>query len=211
MSRSKSLIDMTGRRFGALVVIELVPERHRQYAVWRCACDCGRQVNVRGDALRGGRKLICNQPGHRRVEPGLSLSPEYKSWEKMRERCLDPNHDGYSAYGGRGITICDRWLESFVNFLEDLGRKPTPAHTIDRIDVNGNYEPSNCRWSTRTEQARNRRDNVTVVFRGETILMVDLAERYRIDRGVVYGRLKMGWSLDEALTRKIKRYKKSRG
>lgn len=104
---------------------------------------------------------------------GSSLTPTYKTWEKMRARCNNPNQNGYENYGGRGIRICDRWND-FKNFLADMGERPNGC-SLDRIDSNGNYEPNNCRWATRREQAMNRRTNVVVSYRGREMCLMELA------------------------------------
>jgi len=107
------------------------------------------------------------------ITHGQTCSFEYISWIGMFQRCNNPNDRGYSNYGGRGIKVCDRWFQSFENFLADMGKKPTPSHTIDRIDNDGNYTPENCRWATMQEQCRNRRNNRRITFQGKTLCIIE--------------------------------------
>lgn len=106
---------------------------------------------------------------------GGKMTTEYMAWDSMKRRCFSKKHPKYKHYGARGVSVCKRWM-CFSKFLKDMGRKPTKEHSLDRIDVNGGYEPSNCRWATNTEQQRNRRDNVYVVFNGERMVLGDFAK-----------------------------------
>ena len=122
----------------------------------------------------------------------------------MKARCVVPSASGYENYGGRGIVVCDRWLNSFENFLADMGERPSKAHSIDRYpDNDGNYEPSNCRWATRKQQTRNTRANRRISFCGETLCVAEWAERVGIHCDTIYDRLKLGWSIDRALTEPV--------
>jgi len=166
--------DLAGLTFGRLRVIKLAamrpPNRNRW---WVCDCECGKQIEVRTDQLVLGitrscgclqrdvaRKLMNGnernlQHGHARFP---QHTPEYNSWQAMRQRCLNPNYHHFKDYGGRGVSICRRWIDSFEAFLEDMGPKPSSKHSLDRKRANGNYTPGNCRWATPSEQANNRRE-----------------------------------------------------
>jgi hypothetical protein len=122
----------------------------------------------------------------------------------MRRRCDDPTANKYENYGGRGITYCSRW-ESVENFVADMGRRPSENHTLDRINSDGNYEPSNCKWSTVTEQNNNRRANVFYEYQGKTYLLTELSEMYNVKYTTIQERLKRGWSLEKALTHPVQK------
>lgn len=126
-------------------------------------------------------------------------TPEYRSWRAMRTRCENPKHHAYARYGGRGITVCDRWKD-YSNFLSDMGRRPTLAHTLDRIDNDRGYEPENCRWADRQTQILNRSTSRKVTFRGQALGAKEMANAYGLSHQVVNYRLKAGWSLEHALT-----------
>lgn len=127
--------------------------------------------------------------------------PEYNSWRAMVARCTNKNYWAYHRYGGRGIKICDRWINSFPNFLEDMGKKPTPKHSLDRINNKGNYEPDNCRWANQYEQSSNIEKNVKVTINNTTHHVAEWAKLYNINLQTVYSRVKQqGWSWDKAIT-----------
>jgi hypothetical protein len=159
--------NLVGQRFGSLVVVERKGSDARGQAVWRCACDCGGKSFPVSASLLGGNSKSCGctrkeryaeansnfRHGHARRH---AWSPEYMTWLAMLGRCKHPSTNSFEIYGGRGITVCERW-QIFSNFLEDMGPKPTLEHSIDRIDGDGNYEPGNCRWATPEGQRANRR------------------------------------------------------
>lgn len=158
-----------GEVFGRVIVLERSFKPHYRQAKWKCRCACGTVWDVEYYTLISGKVISCGcyrremlsrtKATHGESRVG-ALTAEYRCWRWMKKRCLNPSSIGWADYGGRGITVCDRWLADYLNFLTDMGRKPSPVHSLDRIDVNGNYEPSNCKWATLSEQARNRRDAV---------------------------------------------------
>ena len=165
---TKPWSHLTGRSFYHLTVI--YPDGDalgNGGQVWRCFCTCGKFVSVAETDLKSGGVSSCGclppinkhsrQMKGVKVTHGMSLTPEYRSWAGIKQRCFNKNDRSYKDYGGRGITMCDRWAKSFECFYADMGRKPEPRMSIDRINNDGNYEPGNCRWATPKQQYHNRR------------------------------------------------------
>lgn len=211
-------IEMVGKRFGRWTVIERV-DKDVDGTYWLCRCDCGTERVVNGRGLRTGKSVSCGcyarEVTSRRMK---NLTPEEKMkfarythrqsdsrlyciWWGMRERCYRPSKAEYKYYGGRGITICDEWLEDFMNFYNWAMANGYEDHlSIDRIDVNGNYCPENCRWATHKEQCNNRRQNRFLKFNGETHTVKEWADIIGINVVTLRGRLRTGWSVELALT-----------
>lgn len=193
-------------------VLEVIPGKP---ILIRVICECGAERLVQKSSLVTGGSKSCgcwrdeNRPhthGHTRGRKrGGKASPEYIAWQAMIRRCTDPSHDHYARYGGAGVTVCDRWLHSFENFLADMGHKPTPKHTIDRFpNGNGHYRPDNCRWATWKEQARNRKSNTILEFNGERRCCAEWAEIKGIHQATLLRRLHVyGWSIERALTESV--------
>lgn len=140
---------------------------------------------------RGGR----GRDSTKSQKKGMSHTLEYKSWESMKERCLNKNHKSYPKYGGRGIKVCSRWSgkNGFKNFFEDMGKRPSSKHSIDRIDVNGNYDLENCRWSSIEEQANNRTNNTFLTCDGTTMTIAQWARKVNVSEKTLHSRISLGW------------------
>jgi hypothetical protein len=161
---SFKIVDITGQRFGRWTVLALHPQRAHsgRQAMWLCRCRCGAERILLGQSLRRGDSTSCGcfrqeVLKKRNATHRLSRTRIYRIWTNMKTRCFNPRHRSYADYGGRGITVCDRWRESFSAFYADMGDPPNRFYSLDRIDNNGNYEPDNCRWATPLMQTHNQR------------------------------------------------------
>ena len=173
--------NLVGQVFGRLKVIERVANKGKHTA-WRCACECGNVIETLSQRLKNGESRSCgcwmrDNVAQLSTTHGKHATREYNTWIAMKQRCLNPKSTRYEDYGGRGISVCDRWVDSFQNFYDDLGPKPAPDYSLDRIYVNGNYEPTNCKWSSPLEQASNKRSSKYVVWEGEVYTYTNLSRK----------------------------------
>ena len=198
---------MIGKRFGKLVVVEEMPERFNKRIMYRCICDCGNETVVCGHDLRSGGTKSCGCLGHKnksipRPHHGLSSHPLFHIWCGVLQRCYTESAKNYPNYGGRGISVCDEWRYDFRSFYDwSLSSGWKQGLTLDRIDPNGNYEPSNCRWVTQAVQNMNKRNSLPEFeLRGEKKRLQDWADEYGMCYSTVFSRIKRGWDLERALT-----------
>lgn len=205
--------DLTGKRFGRLTAIEPIGRAKQGNVIWRCKCDCGNEKNVSTKELgRGTSSCGClarELSASRVTKHGKSRSRIYNVHKSMMMRCYHPNAHEYENYGGRGITVCDEWHD-FERFYEwavqngyDENSKKQSECTLDRVDHNGNYEPSNCRWVSMKTQQRNRRNNVLITYNGETHCMSEWAEIAGLKYVTFCHRLKAGWSMEDAMNKPL--------
>jgi hypothetical protein len=199
-------IDRTGETYGRLTVIEHVPNApgaKDTNARWLCRCVCGTTKVVYGQDLKKGKVVSCgcwNQ--EKRTKHGMSHTHVHKVWIAMRDRCRNPNNLAFKNYGGRGIKVCDRW-DSFSDFLADMGDRPE-GFDLDRIDNNGNYEPSNCRWLSRQKNLNNKRTNRFLELRGETHTIAEWSRITGLSWLTIRQRLRYGWTVERTLTEPLK-------
>lgn len=196
--KTNRALDITGQKFGRLVALEYAGKYR-----WKCICDCGNIKSVQTGKLKSGVTRSCGclklDIVHVKPKHGMWGTSEYNIYMGMIQRCTNINASGYEYYGGRGIRVCQRWLDSFETFVIDMGMRPLGC-SLDRIDVDKNYEPSNCRWATNAQQARNTTRNVFYELFGEKLCALDWAERYGIHVSTIGARLSRGWSLEMAIT-----------
>lgn len=203
-------LPSVGQEFGAWRVTKSFVDDPRPGQHCEVQCECGHgPKSIQLAALRSGSTSSCKACAIKRRakkqrgkapsnkthgEASGKRSTEYSSWTMMKNRCFNEKADNFEYYGGRGITFCDRWLNSYENFLADMGRKPAPGLSIERIDTNGNYEPGNSKWATHTRQCNNRRSNAQLIYQGETITLADLARKIGISSGALRARIDRGWT-----------------
>ncbi len=203
---SATMKDLTGKVFGKLTAVQRIGKR-RYESLWLCKCECGNTSQVGIGALNSGNTKSCGcshkesqlrncrKHGH---SSQTKISPTYISWSEMKSRCNNPKHTGYERYGGRGITIFQSWMQ-FQNFLNDMGERPS-GMTLERKDVNGNYDPDNCKWATKLEQANNTTTNKFITIKGRTKTIAEFSRESGIKAATLYYRVKQGWHEDKLLT-----------
>lgn len=192
-----------GQKFGRLTAVAFIRRNNEHRPVWRWLCDCGNEHEAIVREVIGGSTKSCGcwkreHTSARFKTHGMCELPEYNIWARMVQRCTNPNAQDFDYYGGRGIKVCDQWL-LFENFYADTSPRPL-GKTIDRVDNNGPYSPSNFRWATRKEQARNRRNSRFVEINGERMLLIEAIEKSGLGYRTVMSRLNKGWSDERALT-----------
>lgn len=199
--------SIVGERSGKLLANEYYgyePGRHGPIHYYRCKCDCG------GEAIISRSNFVRRASGScgclkaealrtRSKTHGMRKTSEYNCWVNIRARCGNPKNKRFKDYGGRGIKVCERWRASFENFIADMGRKPSAKHSIEREDVNGDYEPGNCKWVLVDEQVRNKRSNHRIIYRGKEMILADAIRLAGMTKKAVSNRLSRGWSIERAL------------
>ncbi len=205
------MIDLVDNKFGRLLVIGRMPNDKWGSHRWLCKCDCKNEKIIRGSDLLNGstkscgclcrEKVVERSTKHGNAQRG-KISRTYVSWYNMIQRCTNTNRRDYKDYGGRGIAVCDRWRNSFENFLEDMGERPVGT-SIDRANNNVGYWSENCRWSTVKQQQRNKNNNHSITHKGKTQCMTDWADEIGVSVSVIRWRLTNGWSIIDTLTTPI--------
>lgn len=198
-------IDLTGQKFGRWVVVRFAEARKSGGAHWLCQCECGTEGIVSGYKLRNGDTVSCgcwrrDSAIEQATTHGLTGSPIYGIWANMRSRTGDPTDPAYANYGGRGITVCDRW-QSFEAFHTDMWPTYEPGLSLERVDNGRGYSPDNVIWASAAVQARNKRNNVWITWRGQTRILTDWANLLGLKEATLRKRLKVGWPIDRALTK----------
>lgn len=202
--------DISGQRFGRLVAVERDYSVESRKAHWICECDCGNKKTVRGDSLGKVNSCGCLKEEQDKANltanhtHKMSGSKLYQAWTGMKQRCYNPNNQKYKNYGERGIRVCAEWKEDSNTFIEwALNNGFSENLTLDRIDVNGDYEPNNCRWITNQEQCENRTTNVLVSYNGDTITLKRYAQLTGKNYGTMVSRYQRGWSIEEVMNGRV--------
>lgn len=202
--------DLAGKKYGRLFVVKHLGSDDQNQALWLCKCDCGNEHIVTGHNLIRGRTKSCgclkNELSSKRLKThGKSKTRLYDIWIAMKQRCYNTNHSHYKNYGERGILICDEWKNSFEVFAKWAFENGYNNNlTIDRININGNYEPSNCRWISNFEQQQNRTNSHIIEYQGRKYTLSQLAKKYNIKANVFERRLKSGWEIETALNKPVR-------
>lgn len=206
-------IDLTGRKFGRLLVIERAENFKSGDARFKCKCDCGNEVIAGSQNLKRGTTKSCGclqkeVTINRSSIHGMTNTRIFRTWAGMKHRCEDSKNE---HYGARGIKVCDEWTNDFMSFYNwSMENGYNDSLTIERIDVNGNYEPSNCKWATIKEQNSNKTNKRLIEFNGKTLSLTQWAEETGIEKDTIFNRLKDGWTVERALTQPIKKQKNNR-
>lgn len=195
--------NLTGQKFGRLTVVRLAPKGNQSYLRWSCRCECGNEkASLSRDLLKGSVQSCGCLHDELKTRHGDARNtgrpPGYVAWTKMKSRILNPSDPKYPSYGGRGITLDERWHD-FVSFITDMGRRPTPGHSIDRIDNDKGYYLENCRWATRSEQQRNRRNTRWITYKGETKCIAEWVLITGLPFTSIFTRIAQGYTPEEAL------------
>lgn len=199
--------NLVGKKFGKLLVIEMCGQLEKgKHYMSKVRCECGKEYLVPDTELIYGRRLCCKKCSKPNQTHGMTNTKLFNVWQSMKQRCNDKNHKDYIDYGKRGITVCKEWECNFLNFYNwaiDNGYKE--GLTIDRINVNGNYEPTNCRWVDLFIQANNKRNNVVITYNGVKDTLQNWARKYDLKSSTLYWRITNNWEVEKALTIKAKR------
>lgn len=203
-------IDLTGKKYGRLTVVKIAFSKNKRIH-WLCECECGNFTVVDGGNLRSGHTQSC---GCLQLEKGcaprhhLRYHRLYNIWSLMKKRCTNPNDKLFKYYGGRGIKIYENWEKDFKAFYDwAMNNGYKEGLSIDRIDVNGNYKPDNCRWIEQKQQTRNTRSNKFITYKNFNCCLSEWAERYSLPYKTLWTRLKNGWEFEKALITPVKQYK----
>lgn len=200
--------DLTGKRFGRLVAVARILDKRPTQ--WKWLCDCGRTAILPYGNVSRGRTKSCGclqreMRGHCHETHGGVGEDLYSVWTGMKGRCWNPNNHKYHRYGGRGISICERWTD-YAKFRDDMGERPSGAYSLDRIDNDGDYEPSNCRWANLSEQANNRSGNRRIEFNGDVKTVAEWSRFLGICYATLWHRINNNWSIDDAFSREIRKW-----
>lgn len=198
--------NITGQIYGRLTAIKPAGKEAQGQQKWLCVCTCGNEIVATGRNLRNGHTQSCGCLKHEKAfkhgHNTSTKSVEYVTWDSMIQRCTNPKSRTYQRYGAVGIKVCERWLD-FVNFYADMGDRPSSSHSLDRYpDYNGNYEPTNCRWATNKEQARNKKNNIWIEYDGKKLVAADWARITGISFPTIVRRIRLGVPVEDALTLK---------